>query len=255
MLKRKSQEYLQKYPKVCLFLDYDGTLTKIRKLPELAVLDKNMREILTKLKNNKKYYLGIISGRELQDVKGLVKLNGLYYSGNHGLEIRGKGINFTHEATEKTVFLLDELASKLSENLKDTQAFIEHKGFSLSLHYRNALDEKLVSEIFHQTFDAFETTSLQLFQGKKVFEIRPKVNWHKGKAIAKLFNILDLHSNLGIIFIGDDRTDEDGFKFVNSLNGLSIHVGKGKNTAARYCLKDTNAVKDFLAFLAKWSYS
>jgi trehalose 6-phosphate phosphatase len=92
MLIKKVKSYISSHKKICIFLDYDGTLTEIQKLPELAVLDKDVREILEKLKQ--KYTLGIVSGRALNDVKSLVKVDGIFYSGNHGLEIEGENLTF-----------------------------------------------------------------------------------------------------------------------------------------------------------------
>ena len=259
------KKYIASKKKVCIFLDYDGTLAKIQRLPELAVLEDNMREIIEKLKQ--KFVVGIISGRELKDIKSLVRVKGIYYSGNHGLEIVGDDINFIHDAAEKTVVVLDEIDDILTKRLKNTKAFVEHKRLSLSLHYRNVSDDEVlkIKQIFYDVYGEIKgTENLQVFEGKKVFEVRPKIDWNKGKAIEKLyFHVAcrphlefisgsegdgekvqnDNLINCGIIFIGDDTTDEDGFKVVNQFGGFSIRVGTERDTNAEFFVNNTDEVK------------
>jgi trehalose 6-phosphate phosphatase len=50
------------------------------------------------------------------------------------------------------------------------------------------------------------------------------------------------------IYIGDDLTDEDAFKLLKN-SGLTIFVGRPKKSNARYYIKDTNEVLDFLRII------
>lgn len=75
---------------VLILCDYDGTLTPIVSKSELATLSKKMKGILCLFSDHKRYKLGIISGRALEDVKNLVRIEGIYYAGNHGFEIEGQ---------------------------------------------------------------------------------------------------------------------------------------------------------------------
>src|SRR3989338_6381762 len=77
---------LQNSPVKALMLDFDGTLTSIVKSPQAARLSIVMRNLLRKLSKKEGFYLTIISGRSLKDLKKKVNLSNIIYSGNHGLE-------------------------------------------------------------------------------------------------------------------------------------------------------------------------
>jgi trehalose 6-phosphate phosphatase len=83
-------------------------------------------------------------------------------------------------------------------------------------------------------------------EGKKVAEIRPNIDWDKGKAVEMLQKELSKKEGEGFsLFVGDDITDEDAFKALS--NGYGILVGDhGRKTYADYSLKDVDGVRDFL---------
>ena len=72
---------------IVLLSDYDGTLTPIVSRPEEAILPHDAKEKLSALAQKPAFSVGIISGRPLSEVKALVGIDGIYYAGNHGLEI------------------------------------------------------------------------------------------------------------------------------------------------------------------------
>ena len=88
----------------------------------------------------------------------------------------------------------------------------------------------------------------RLIDGKKVLEIAPR-DHHKGEAIREMLQHPPFHGRRPV-FIGDDVTDEDGFRIVNDLGGLSIRVGQGNETAARYALGNVDDVHDWLRVVA-----
>ncbi len=52
------------------------------------------------------------------------------------------------------------------------------------------------------------------------------------------------------VFLGDDQTDEDGFKVIAKHNGISIFVGENTDSsAARYYLRSPAEVEQFLGLL------
>jgi len=95
--------------------------------------------------------------------------------------------------------------------------------------------------------------ALRVTQGRRVVEIRPPVDWDKGHAIAWFFEYaLDRKrpAQTRLIYLGDDRTDEDAFQAVNRLGGISVFVGRPtRRTAATYRLKDPHDVCVWLASL------
>ncbi len=235
---------------ILLFLDYDGTLTPIVARPEMAVLSSQARKILKQLSHHCLFKLAIISGRSLSELRTLLALENIAYAGNHGLEIecppdyrQGRSretITFTHPMAKKFQPRLERLEHRLSKRLSDIDGIvIQNKGLTLSLHYRLA-EQTAIKRIKQLLFEAIECAGakdkLQVTEGKKVLEVRPPIDWNKGKAIEWLLQIYRTQGSLPI-FAGDDVTDEDGFRVLHKLGGISILVGKDKaSSAARYSL-------------------
>lgn len=242
---------------VLLLADYDGTLTPIVDKPELATLPQETKKLLRKLAKNHRYTVGIISGRALADLKSKVGLEGIIYAGNHGLEIEGFGSSFLEPIAEEMRPFLQMLNQALSATFRGIRGvFVEDKGLTLSVHYRSVghSDEMIVKNAFRKVTDPLHVTGrIKVTQGKKVYEIRPPVDWHKGKAIAWLMaKFREVRGRGGTlpVYLGDDLTDEDGFKVIERSNGISIFVGEGSlPSAARYFLKSPEEVAQFLKML------
>ena len=235
--------------------DYDGTLTPIVERPELANLSPKARKLLQALAHQRRFTVAIISGRALRDLERRVGIRGIIYAGNHGLAIEGPGMSFVNPVAEemKLFFrLLHQLLSKALGTIRGVR--VEDKGLTLSVHYRMVAEAKA-----DEVENAFEwviapTRSLgkiKTTRGKKVYEVRPAVAWDKGKAIALLLKKYKKGKEKALpIFLGDDLTDEDGFKVINKYDGISIFVGEGaEDTAARYFLRSPAEVEEFLGML------
>jgi trehalose 6-phosphate phosphatase len=241
-----------------LFLtDYDGTLTPIVDEPELANFSQETRKLLRALARNRRYTVGIVSGRALSDLKSRVGLEGIIYAGNHGLEIEGFGSSFLEPIAEEMRPLLNILGQVLSTTVRGIKgAFVENKGLTLSVHYRTVdeIEERKVEDAFSRITDPLRVTgNIKITHGKKVYEIRPPVDWDKGKAIAWLIAKCKETRGKGgalSIYLGDDLTDEDGFKVIERNNGISIFVGEESfQSVARYFLKSPEEVVEFLKML------
>lgn len=241
-----------------LFLsDYDGTLTPIVDRPELADLPESSRQLLQTLAHRRRFTVGIISGRALSDLRDRVGIRSIIYAGNHGLEIEGPGISFVNPLAEEVKPALRLIHQVLSKALATVRgALVEDKGLTLSVHYRMVEEDRSheVRNIFENIIAmARSLRKVRVTSGKKVYEVRPAVDWDKGKAIALL---LDRYGNPKArekplsIFLGDDLTDEDGFKMMNRRGGISIFVGEERSdSAARYYLKSPTEVEQFLSML------
>jgi trehalose-phosphatase len=230
---------------LAIFLDYDGTLTPIVSRPDEAVLLNSTQAILRTLAA--KMPVAILSGRELEDVRKRVGIDGVIYAGSHGFDIAGPRGLRRQEATE---FLptLDEAEKELREKLHGIAgALIERKRFSIATHYRNITEsdfsklERDVSEI------AARHRELRKIDGKKVYELLPKIDWNKGRAVIWLLEHLGLERPDALpIYIGDDRTDEDAFRALEQ-RGIGILVSEEpRPTTAKYLLKDPAEVERFL---------
>ncbi|HET6243731.1 MAG: trehalose-phosphatase [Bacteroidetes bacterium] len=232
--------------KALLFLDFDGTLAPIVEFFEDAAMSEEMKELLERLAS--KYQVAVISGRGLSDVKNRVGLNNIYYAGSHGFEISGpNGFYQEHELAHKIIPVFDVLIPELNQKLKSIPGLkLERKKFTLAVHYRQVAQEKQ-----QEVIDAVENAlkkhrEVKAGKGKKVIEIRPNIDWDKGKAVSMLIHKLDHSKNEYLpVYIGDDITDEDVFIILD--NGLGILVGEhGSQTYADYYLRDVQDVQNFL---------
>lgn len=235
-----------------LLLDYDGTLSPIVQAPELAVLPADTAALLRSL--SKFFKVAVISGRSLINVKKLVGLKGIYYAGNHGLEIDGPGAKLIRHEAKLARPVITEICEKLQEGVRGIKgAIVEDKGLTASVHFRLVKGEGLrrLKSIFRDTVEPFVNTGLvRVTSGKKVFEIRPNVDWNKGKAAVWIINSVDPNGKLVPIYIGDDRTDEDAFLALKK-KGITILVTKNpRKSNAKFFLRNVGEVKIFLRKLA-----
>ncbi len=243
---------------ILLLLDYDGTLTPIVERPELANLPKTARQLLQALARQRRFTLGVISGRALVDLRDKVGISDIIYAGNHGLEIEGPGVSFVNPLAEEFRPVLRLMHYVLAQALGAIKGvLVEDKGLTLSVHYRQVPADKstAVKNIFNRIAQGAATLGkIRITSGKKVYEIRPAVAWDKGKAIKLLMNKYGKggrKSQLLPIYIGDDLTDEDGFKVIENYGGgISIFVGEANlSSAARYFLRSPEEVNKFLSML------
>lgn len=237
------QEIAARGDQLAVFLDYDGTLTPIVSQPDQAALLNSTRTVLRTV--SAKVPVAILSGRELEDVRKRVDIEGLVYAGSHGFDIAGPHGLRRQEAKE---FLpaLDFAEKEIREKLAGIPgALIERKCFSIAAHYRKVNErdfpklERVVSEV------AARHRGLRMIDGKKVYELLPNIDWDKGKAMLWLLEKLGLERP-NPIYIGDDRTDEDAFRALERC-GVGILVSeKPTATAASYLLRNPSEVERFL---------
>ena len=131
-------------------------------------------------------------------------------------------------------------------------AWVERKRFAIAVHYRATPDEQVdaVEEAVGKV--AATHPELRMTGGKRIFELRPAIDWDKGKAVRWLVEAAGLDPATALaVFIGDDVTDEDGFAEVRS-RGIGIVVGtEARTTAAHDRLDDPTAVREFLEQLTE----
>jgi len=236
-----------------LLLDYDGTLVPIAERPELAILSPHTRELLNFL--SRRFKVAIISGRSLMEVKKLVGLKMVYYIGNHGLEINGPKIRIVKNEAKRAHPIISEVCRRLREKTVMIKGvIIEDKELTASVHYRLVAKDELknLKKIFKETVKPHvDSGKVRVVKGKKVFEIRPNIDWDKGKAVLWIIDTIDPERKLMPIYIGDDQTDEDAFLALKN-RGITILVSeKPKKSHAKFFLRNVGEVKIFLEKMAK----
>ncbi|MGH8925688.1 MAG: trehalose-phosphatase [Acidimicrobiia bacterium] len=231
-----------------IFLDYDGTLSPIVPDPNAARIGDAERSVLRKLA--RRAPVAIVSGRNLSELRALVGLNGIIYSGNHGWEIEGPGIStFQHRAPELEADL-DRAQRLLEEGARHLEGiWVERKRFAIAVHTRKApWARQAAGEL--ATWAARRSDGLRTTGGKEIWELRPQISWDKGRALGLVLDSLpDGHVPLSI---GDDVTDEDALRVAASRGGVGIVVGEPApvDTSASYSLADPERVSEFLRLLS-----
>lgn len=232
-----------------VFLDYDGTLTPIVEHPDLATLDADTRVALEQLAATTT--VAILSGRDVADVIDKIGVDGIFYAGSHGFDIRSPdGGAVGGDLSRFDAFLpeLDATERELRSQLADVPGSnVERKRFAIAVHYRQ------VPESHHQTVaDVVERVApdhptLRVAGGKMIFELRPDIEWDKGTALDWLLDEMGLdRPDVLPIYIGDDVTDEDAFRALEG-RGIGIVVGREARTSrATFALDDTDEVREFL---------
>ena len=212
-----------------LLLDFDGTLAPIVSRPEDAELPGPTRDALERLRRLSTLDMAVVSGRGMADARQRVGIAEIAYAGNHGMEIEGPTLRRIHEEAAAARPRLAAVASLLRDHLRDVEGVIvEDKMLTLSIHYRLAARER-VPEVRAAVMAAVgPETTLRATEGKEILEVRPTVDWDKGRAVEFLLQQMDPPAGTPVVYIGDDRTDEDAFRALaaaRDVAGEGVIVG------------------------------
>ncbi len=235
-------------PHVLIVLNFDGTLNPIQPDPRTVYLAQPMAETLRALASHERVSMALISGRERADLQARALVPGLIYIGNHGLEISGPGLLFVEPAALASRPAQQVLFAEFKNRMQAVPSVIvEDKGLTLSVHYRMAPPETHET-IRQQVHAALANSShpFQLTQGDMVYEIRPRGTWNKASAISWLQEKL-AKPGLLTIYAGDSPTDEEAFTALPEV--ITIRVGPGTETVAKYTVAGPGEVARFLAWL------
>ena len=239
-----------------VFYDFDGTLSEIVEDPDSARLVDGAADALTSL--SAACPVAILSGRDLADVRERIGLPGLWYAGSHGFELTGPdGTHHQNPEAAASIPVLAGAATDLADQLGHIPGVVvEHKRFGVAVHYRNAARDR-VSEVAAAVRTVGQRTALRVTTGREVIELRPNIDWDKGKTLHWVLDYIRDNEGAGPllpIYLGDDITDEDAFDAVGD-GGVAIlvrHSDDGdRATAARYALDGPAEVREFTERLAR----
>jgi trehalose 6-phosphate phosphatase len=235
--------------RVLIAADFDGTLCATASHPSEVWLPERTLLVLRELLQLTDVSVAVISGRALDDLAYLLPPE-IPRAGNHGLEIEGPGIEFVHA---DAVAMRQELAARCNALAAVVSrwpgAWVENKGLSATLHYRN-VDSRYVADLLFTARQSVSSSGREFAfrSGLKALEIRPNIGWSKGEAL------LYMREKLGpfdvCIALGDDRTDEQ--MFVANKGGINVLVGQVRSTAADLHLMDPVEVREFLTYVAEF---
>ncbi|HEX6573777.1 MAG TPA: trehalose-phosphatase, partial [Gemmatimonadaceae bacterium] len=163
-------------------------------------------------------------------------------AGQHGLEMRSSNGEIDSPDPRADFNRIAEELARVTE--KHRALIAELKGNSVALHYRRAPQ---LAGYAHRVMRDLQTRygqGLVIQKGKRVVELRPE-GADKGQAIRSLMQRPPFKGRMPA-FVGDDVTDEHGFKVVNEMGGISVKVGKGKSDA-QYRLESVSDVREWIA--------
>ena len=230
-----------------LFLDFDGTISRIVDKPSDAEIEPGIRNVLATLVARRDFTIAIVSGRALGDLRERARMSNVIYVGNQGLDIESDSVRFREPKAEALRRELRGLALQLKLALSDTDGLeIEDKGLTVAVHFRR-VNEQLHDWVRRVTNNTVaRSRSFRSQEGKLVLDVQPQIEWNRGRAIKWIASEILPPASLPI-YIGDDVIDEDAFAAIPE--GITIKVGEPKNTAAQYWLPDVPAVGQVLECL------
>lgn len=232
-------------PRVWIGTDFDGTLVPHGADPGAIALEPAVRELLRELGTGPRSRVAVVTGRSLADIRRLIGLNEIAYSGNHGLEILANGLDHRDAAAVLAREPLERAALRLADELAGLAGVtVQDKRLTLAVDYfASPADARRIAV---NAIDAAIVGVPELFarHGVHGSEVRPVGSGHKGTASVRLKDHQSGPDALPI-FLGDELTDEDAFESLS--DGITIRVGRDdRPTAARHRL---DSPKDVFAFL------
>ena len=245
-----------------LLFDIDGVLAPIVPHAGDACVPDHTQALLAALRD--RYLLvGLVSGRSLADVDRMVPVHGLARGGNHGLEVAapGKDTELVPEALPHAEAMRRFVAAHPADGLAPHGVWLEDKGASVSLHFREAPDITAAEAYLQAEVDpAARAAGLRVRHGRMILEVLPDVDVDKGTVVRQIVRASGARVAL---YVGDDRTDMDAWRALRALvaeNDLDAawcvvadqpEVGNEVRSAADAAVQGTDGVLALLHALAR----
>jgi trehalose 6-phosphate phosphatase len=220
---------------VLLAFDYDGTLAPLVAAPHQARMRASTRRLL--IRASKLYPCVVISGRAQGDALG--RLRGVEVCrvvGNHGAE-PSREAGTIQRRVRRWLPVLTRLSRRQG-------VFVEDKGFSVSVHYRQARKRVAARRAILKA--AQSLPDVRIIGGKLVVNVLVPDAPHKGLALERERARLACDT---VVYVGDDETDEDVFQLDRPGRLLSIRVGQKRSSAASYYIRNQAEIDRLLETL------
>jgi trehalose 6-phosphate phosphatase len=235
-----------------LMLDVDGTLAPIAPRPEAAAVPPATQRVVAALAARPDVRVALVSGRAAADARRMVGVSNLWVVGNHGAETVGPDGELSVDPQVAPYRMpVAQAVRKLSTLVAPVPGvLVEDKTWTLSIHYRLA-DPAVVPRLRATVDSVAADLGLRVSEGKQVLELRPPVHVNKGTAVLQLARQLGGVGEGGVLFAGDDTTDEDAFRLLRSQlpRAITVKVGEVGDTAAEFRVRDPEQVRQLLESL------
>lgn len=231
------------FTKTLYAFDFDGTLARIVRDPEVAKMSETTENLLIQL--SELVPVAIISGRSIEDLKKRISFRPHFLIGNHGLE----GLKDTENSLEKAHRQSQSWVRILSEANFESGVEIENKTYSVAIHYRKSRKKTKARSQIKLAIESLNPKP-HVILGKCVVNLIPAGAPHKGAALLKLIR----ESNLKHAFyIGDDDTDEDVFSLPYQIGQImSVRVGKKNRSSASYYIDRQSEINRLIRLLIRY---
>jgi len=225
---------IESHTKLGIVIDFDGTLSYLARTPELALLPPETKKVLERLSNMTDVNIVIISGREMEDLRRKVGVDGISYAANHGLNImHPDGHRYQHKIPEDYILRLKALKDELKGKLEKSGAWVEDKGLLVAWHYRE-LQKELREGFVEEAKGIYEKHGFETFTVSKRLENIAPEGWNRGDSAIHILRSLygvDWEDRVKVIYAGDSSADE-----------LAIERLKGVASTFRVTNEDTDVI-------------
>ena len=244
-----------------ILLDIDGTLAPIAPRPDQVKVPADTCKALERLIEIPDAHVAVVTGRSVADGRRIVPLERLGVIGNHGFEVLGeRGEVISEPAALSYREAVRKAAQELAPLEKEVPGVVlEDKQWTISVHYRLAA-RPAIDGITNRVHATAQSLGLKVTRGKEVLELRPPLDVNKGTAAVLWVQRLGMASSASVLYIGDDRTDEDAFRELRAAfpRAVTIRVGNpdhDETTSAEFRLDTPAEVRDFLVALAEYRHA
>ena len=230
-------------PEWALFLDFDGTLVEFAPRPDAVRPAPALVPVLGRAAGALGQALAVVTGRPISEIDHWLEASVDAVAGVHGAERRSADGRITSAGgaappPEEVARARARLAGVADAN---DGVFFEDKGRAFVLHFRAAPERRRACV---DAVRELESPAFEVLGGASVAELRPR-GVHKGMAVAAFMEEAPFAGRTPV-FVGDDVTDEDGFRAVNEMGGVSVLAGPPRATGARHRLPDVASVVAWL---------
>ena len=219
--------------------DFDGTLSKIVNDPWGAAILPLGRSALRSLAGLDGVHVVVLSGRSSRDVAARVRVGGVSYVGNHGMERAylprgGRPESMTadvDEASHEAIHAAERVGEEMPRLINEPWLVVEPKPPSVAFHWRQAPDiDAAAAKVMAAIEELDPDHVLEQFPGRRVLELRPPGAVAKGEAFERMVEEWNPRS---VFLLGDDVSDAMAFRSLRQLRAAGVTDGVAVAVQAR----------------------
>jgi trehalose-phosphatase len=235
--------------RVLLLLDFDGTVAPTVSDPRDAAIPVPLQQVLRRLAASGAARVGIVSSRELGDLRSRVVVPGVVFVGSGGIEFDIDGMCFVTMPPKDCLAELDHARCAAGEAMATLEGvWIEDKTHGFTIHHRGAAACAVEAvRVFARGLQLRRPT-VAVIVGTLGVEVAADATHDKGTAVGVILRTLVEEFEM-VIFAGNDANDAAAMRAAEKLGGLSVAIGDSSPPAMLH-LRDVDGLTRFLEELA-----